>query len=605
MPIGEPIAGCSISVDNKELVIYGSILCTGKWTDNQPMSCFHTGDLVSQRGIPINKDDKVLVKEVFTVTGRMKDTLFFKVKGVRISSMLIRTCLLEYSEVVNLWITQLSSKIGLLIKLKEGVSEEVLKEWIHLHHPELLSLLHIKVLSSEEFFSVEKSSSKRIMQFFTKSELSPSSIDQPAYARSISTIEELQEVAGHLLNTIVSKTDDIFVCGCDSLQSIILTEYLHQAGFQFVTRNDLLTHPTPLLLWEFLHHRNTAVTLPKSNPFSLSIINHSHSYSNIWSSSQSIAFSRCVDCDPILINGNVVACCCHGGIFQVFKMNDLNEVEIITKLTLKKRVEKSLSFYKGSFIIGTYEGDILEIQQDSIRSSAFLGGEIRSSMSICESTGALCCYNGYLYLFDLSLFSLHALYYLEENCHCSPLLIQRDNELLIICCSIRGSVFMLSLQNSVLRLLKKVVLCEPIFASPIHVDDRVIICSVKGQLVEVNITTLDYTITQLPIEGLVYNQPYFKDDLILSTTKGRVYIINKDCKHIQEMIIHEGEALSKVIPYHSSLLVGTTSGKVYQLNGGVITCIYDLQAPSFSTPLVVNSSVCIGTRKDRLVIIHP
>lgn len=605
VPIGSPIEGCSYEVKNHELLISGEIVCCGKWNDSTPMKVFKTGDYVEYMSSPFPSDSKVVVQNELTVTHRIHDSMMIKLNGVRISKLLFSEVFLECPFITGFWITPLSSKMGIAVTLKEGETEKGVKEWVHSHHPELESMLLLKVIvNSIPVYG--KLTPSQISTIFGNHS-SPCDHQSSHQVFPIHSIDQLIQLINNLISTECKPTSNLFQLGIDSLYTIILTEHLHQAGFLSVKPKDIVHNPTPLLLWEFLQ-RGVSLKESYDTPIERSI----HPCSSIvascrsssWREIDSIKFSRCVDCDPIQVSPNEIACCCHGGVFQVMKVSS-DKVEVVRKVLIGKRVEKSLSYYKGTYIIGTYEGSVLFVHPSGDQTVCELGGEIRSSMSIIQSLGSLCCYNGYLYLFDMSSSTLLNLYHLKENCHCSPLMISRENEILIICCSIRGSVIILSYKEKQITSVKWFSLSSPIFAQPIEVGEMVMIVTVKGEVILLNQFTLDITIYHFPVEGLVYAKPCYKDFLYLSTTKGKVYRIDiKKMEVVKAISVCDGIGLTALVPMKSSFVVCSNSGKVYEICDEVVHCAYESGSPIFSTPLVIGTIVCFGNRNDSLPFIQ-
>lgn len=606
VPIGSPIEGCSYEVKNHELLISGEILCCGKWNDSTPMEVFKTGDYVEYIPSAFHSDSKVIVRSELIVSHRIQDSIMIKLNGVRISKLLFSEVFLECPFISGFWITPLSSKMGIAVTLKEGRTEKEIMEWIHSHHPELEPMILLKVIVNRTP-NYGKLTPSQITTLFDN--ISPSCKHQSNHQVSpINSLDELIEFINELINMECKPSSNLFQLGFDSLYTIILTEHLHQTGFPSVKPKDIVQSPTPLSLWEFLQKGVSSkesydTAIQRSIHPDVSTV--TNCLSSTWKVIDSIKFSKCVDCDPILVSVNEIACCCHGGIFQVMKVSS-DRVEVMRKAHLGKRVEKSLSYYKGIYIIGTYEGSVYFYYPSGDYSVCELGGEIRSSISILQSLGSLCCYNGYLYLFDLSSSSLINLYYLGENCHCSPLMISRDNEILIICCSIRGSVIILSYKEKQITCIKRFALSAPVFAQPLEIDKRIVIVTVKGAVVLLDQFTLDITVYEFPVEGLVYAKPCYKEFLYLSTTKGKVYRIDMaKMEVVKSMTICDGIGLTSLVPMKSSsFIVCSNSGKVYKICDNAVHCVYDSGSPIFSTPLVLGTIVCFGNRNDSLDIIQ-
>ena len=156
-----------------------------------------------------------------------------------------------------------------------------------------------------------------------------------------------------------------------------------------------------------------------------------------------------------------------------------------------------------------------------------------------------------------------------------------------------------------LSVVKKLTFTEPFFAEPIQANDKVICITVKGDVIIVSIPSFDYNILQFPIKGLVYSKPLFHDILYITTTAGWIYGIDmNEKKVVKVMTICEGESLSSLIPLLSSFVVCTTSGKVFEWKVEEVIMVCDLNVPVFSTPLVCNNCLCIGTRNDEMVFLQ-
>ena len=612
VPIGSPIQGCMPSIQDNQLIIKGPILCLGTWR-NGFLSSFNTGDLVTIQPMSIRDNSKTQVIQSYIITDRLASQSIIKLNGVRYSLPTILSHILECPTIIHAWIFPLEKKLGILIQCSSHSSPSDTINWLDSTYPDLKLHAVIKFLPISYILPYDKMNIKQAKHLFHLLSSSSSSVDETpiivnTYDIHITSLDSLLQVIQSLLHSTIHEEDDLFDYGLDSLHSLILTEYLHKSGYSSFNRDSLLSHSTPLSLWEFLQQGVSSSISTKHSLTELQLPSHSYQSiqqsSSSWSILQTIPFQRCVDCNPLLIHKNILACCCHGGIFQVLQV-DKKGVSVLKKKEFHKRIEKSLAYDKGIYVIGTYEGTVFFMTDDGKEECCNCGGEIRSSITLQETIGALCCYNGYLYIFNLITLSLSSLLFLNENCHCSPLIIPYQNKQYIFCCSLHRSIIICCLNNMNLSVVKKLTFTEPFFAEPIQVNDKVICITVKGDVIIVSIPSFDYNILQFPIKGLVYSKPLFHDILYITTTAGWIYGIDMNERIVVKvMTICEGESLSSLIPLLSSFVVCTTSGKVFEWKEEEVKMVCDLNVPVFSTPLVCNNCLCIGTRNNEMVFLQ-
>ena len=113
-----------------------------------------------------------------------------------------------------------------------------------------------------------------------------------------------------LVETPLQPDTDFFSAGGDSLRALLFVEQFRQKYPQFsLTPEILFTHATAVSLAAFLSR--PFPTLPPTPPKTPPLLPPIHESTLV----QSIPFQRCVDCDPLGIDGEVI-CCCHGGILQ-------------------------------------------------------------------------------------------------------------------------------------------------------------------------------------------------------------------------------------------------------------------------------------------------
>ncbi len=551
VPIGTPLPGCQYHITQQELIIEGSFLCYGEW-NHKRMSCFHSGDIAKEITMFHSTGDKGMALQQVLVTGRRMDNDIMKVHGVRYSKNMIRSLFLQCPMISDVWLTADQNQLVLILLTNSSASDEDILKQIRCEIRErfpwfvvpwtgtlIHSIPHLSGKLTNQVIITAVRSSHNV----DKEQLSANNENRVTRSLSPSQTTQLSELTvQRLMSEIVGcklqPNDDFYNAGGDSLRTLILVERLYELGIPHSLQpRDIFAHSTPVSLYTFLSSKDTSYTIhPHSYPSPIPCHSFHHSITLV----SEIPFLRCVDCDPIAITSNVFCCCCHGGLLKLCELQP-NKVTTLLETQLHERVEKSLTLHNDSLIVGTYQGSLyfLDRHNGSIQSHMSLGGECRSPMGVCENVGAICAYNGFLYVVNLDSKRLIALLFLNGNCHATPL-VMKDTKIQvywIVCVTIRGDLIILRYSQGSLQIRLRKRLSHPVFADPVWIGNNLLILDVEGELLEV---TLDGEIvgslslhSYLKKGGLCHLAPVIQNSVgFISCSNGEIVKVDVWTKQI-------------------------------------------------------------------------
>ena len=104
-------------------MVRGPILCSGVWSEQAPMTVFHTGDCCKEC-------DGVVV-----VTGRAAESGVVKVNGVRWSREAIQHLFEACPLVQQAWACALDDGLGVVCHVVDGGTEAAVREWMRRKEP--------------------------------------------------------------------------------------------------------------------------------------------------------------------------------------------------------------------------------------------------------------------------------------------------------------------------------------------------------------------------------------------------------------------------------------------------------------------------------------
>lgn len=631
MPVGRPLAGCEYAIDADQLVVRGRILCAGLWSDEKPLREFATGDCCCEE------------KGVLTVTGRSAESAVVKVLGRRVACDQIRRVFEACPWVVQVWVCALEdSDVGVLCSTGPDVTEEAVRRWISEHQPQfrLPYVLRCCSLSSTQkvsqkrvaaFFSVpppskemrgvslqsSPSSSSSQSQSHTSLQHSPSQSSShssshsllqhsPTTPLSLTTLLHLFE---EVLSHSIGPQDDFFLVGGDSLKALVLLESLHHVGILSCSLADLYSHPTPTSLWHFIHHPSPTPTItPTPTPPTTIVTTATPS---TWTEVTCIPFRRCVDCDCVRVASHSACCCCHGGVLKKITLNpNTHAVKEDFAMLLQERVEKSLAVYADkTLVVGAYSGYVLFIDMHSQAVQKHrVAGEIRARMGIAGTTGVLCTYSGRMYFFDLEAKRLLGSAFLSVNCHAAPWVEQAtDGSVVVVCASINSTVVVVQLRAGRVEELRRWDVGEPVFAEPVAVGGEIMMVTVKGKKLLLNLENMILKEAMLDVKGLVYAKPLVVSttEAVLTTTEGEVLRVDLTTNAVMERVrCGKAMLMSPLQMGRGMYIVCSSSGSVYCVADGKADAVYSCSGAIFSNPILLDDCILFGCRDDKLVILQ-
>ena len=566
VPIGEglPEYRFRLEKDTSQLMISGDLLSLGEWNVGA-FSEFPTGDRAEWMS---PAGDKAVCRKSLIITGRLVDADEIKIAGIRYSKTALRRAFLQCAGVSGVWLTTISAGLAVVL-LTEKTVDEVRRE-IRSKFPRFVVPWKGRAIQTIPFLAAkmtpemirrmvddrENSLSGNEMAHSVNGSLIDSlskdeSVNEDTTNDSLSnsvnkdiTTESLSRgilaLMQSLVETPLHPETDFFSAGGDSLRALLFIEQFKQKYPRFpLTPEILFTHATAVSLAAFLSRPFPSLppTPPKIPP-KLPPIRESTLV-------QSIPFRRCVDCDPLGVDGDVI-CCCHGGILQRLTWRNGRLVPRF-HVELQERVEKSLALWASTLLIGSYQGTVffIDAATGAIERRWQIKGEIRSPMGIGGHVGALCAYNGYVYVFDLSSQQLLALRRLGGSCHATPLVIAvEENRQWVVCVTLRGVVQVLRLQDGRLTSECVVTMKRAVFATPLWMEGRVWVVDVEG---EMTVMTLEGEVEEridvgakVQKGGLFHVAPVRVDDaLFLVCTSGELVKVSMKTRQVSTIVMVE------------------------------------------------------------------
>lgn len=570
IPIGGGLPECRFRLekDTSQLLISGDILSLGEWNVGT-FSEFPTGDCAEWTS---PAGDKAVCTKSLIITGRLADADEFKIAGIRYSKTALRRAFLQCEGVSDVWMTTIPAGLAVVL-LTEKTVEEVRRE-MRSRFPRFIvpwegkSIQRIPFLAAKvtpemvRKMVVETPRDVRLRDSLcdnetvdsvnenetvgsANNEIPDSANNETTHSvNKDTTTQSLSRGILHLMQSLVETPlhpdTDFFSAGGDSLRALLFIEQFKQKYPRFpITPEILFSHATPVSLAAFLSRPfPTLPTAPPKTPPKLPPIRESTLV-------QSIPFLRCVDCDPLGVDGEVI-CCCHGGILQRLAWRNAQLVPRF-HVELHERVEKSLSLWASTLIIGSYQGAIFFIDAATgvIQRRWQVRGEIRSPMGIGGRVGAVCAYNGYVYVFDLLSQRLLALRHLGGSCHATPLVIAtEENRQRIVCVTLRGVVQVLRLEDGRLASEAVVTVRRAVFATPLWMEGRVWVVDVEG---EITMMTLEGKVEErmdvgAKVEkgGLFHVAPVRVDDaLFFVCTSGEIVKVSTKTREVSGVAMVE------------------------------------------------------------------
>ena len=166
-------------------------------------------------------------------------------------------------------------------------------------------------------------------------------------------------------------------------------------------------------------------------------------------------------------------------------------------------------------------------------------------MGIGGHIGAICAYNGYVYVFNLPSRQLVALRHLGGSCHATPLVIAgEENQQWIVCVTLRGVVQVLRLQEGWLTSERVVTMRRAVFATPLWMEGKLWVVDVEG---EVTVMTLEGGVEErvevgakVQKGGLFHVAPVRVDDaLFFVCTSGEIVKVSMKTRRVSEVMMVE------------------------------------------------------------------
>lgn len=609
-------------MDAGQLVVRGRILCAGLWSDETPLREFATGDCCCED------------KGVLIVTGRSAESAVVKVLGRRVASDQIRRVFEACPWVAQAWVCSLEGSdameeagVGVLCSTGPDVTEEAVRRWVSEHQPQFRLPYVLRCCSLS---STQKVSQKRVAAFFSAPpskemrgvslQSSPSQAQSPAHSPSPSpshshspttplSLTTLLHLFEDVLSHSIGPQDDFFLVGGDSLKAIVLLESLHHVGILSCSLTDLYSHPTPFSLWSFIHHPSLTPTTP-TTPITPTITTTTTTPST-WTEVARIPFRRCVDCDCVRVASHSACCCCHGGVLKKITLDpSTHAVKEDFAMTLQERVEKSLAVYADkTLVVGAYSGYVLfiDIHSQAVQKQR-VAGEIRARMGIAGAVGVLCTYSGRVYFFDLEAKRLLGSAFLGVNCHAAPWVVQEaDGSVVAVCASINSTVVVLRLTAGRVEELRRWDVGEPVFAEPVAVGGEIMMVSVKGKKLLLNLENRTLKEAMLDVKGLVYAKPLVVSatEAVLTTTEGEVLRVDLTTNAVMERVrCGKAMLMSPLQVGREMYVVCSSSGSVYCVANGKADVVYSCSGAIFSNPVLLDDCILFGCRDDKLVILQ-
>ena len=555
----------------------------GEWNVGA-FSEFPTGDRTEWTS-PAGK--KAVCRKLLIITGRLADAEEIKIAGIRYSKTALRQTFLQCEGVSNVWMTTIPTGLAVVLLTEKTVDEirrEMRSQFPRFVVPwegrtiqtipfsaakmtqemirkmvfevssgvnEMNGSVKEKIMDSDNMtiHSVNKGiithSVNKDSATASSSILSINSLDTNKTIHSVNiTTQSLSRGILNLMQSLVETPlqpdTDFFSAGGDSLRALLFVEQFRQKYPQFsLTPEILFTHATAVSLAAFLSR--PFPTLPPTPPKTPPLLPPIHESTLV----QSIPFQRCVDCDPLGIDGEVI-CCCHGGILQRLRWKNARLVPRF-HVELHERVEKSLAVWTSTLVIGSYQGTVffIDAATGTIERQWQTKGEIRSPMGIGGHIGAICAYNGYVYVFNLPSRQLVALRHLGGSCHATPLVIAgEENQQWIVCVTLRGVVQVLRLQEGWLTSERVVTMRRAVFATPLWMEGKLWVVDVEG---EVTVMTLEGEVEErvevgakVQKGGLFHVAPVRVDDaLFFVCTSGEIVKVSMKTRRVSEVMMVE------------------------------------------------------------------